>query len=110
MRALRQAQGERENSIESRRHPEGLRIRERTSKGEDAAVAASQCRAVAAQWQRAAAGLRDHRVAKFFIRWQRVSMPAYRPFLTDTQLAALMSYVRWVNRGEWQQKPLDLAH
>jgi mono/diheme cytochrome c family protein len=58
----------------------------------------------------ATAHLRAHPVAKFFIRWQRVSMPAYRAFLTDPQLAALMSYVRWVNGGEWQQKPLDLAH
>ncbi len=54
--------------------------------------------------------LRHHPLAKFFIRWQRVAMPAYRPFLTDTQLAALMSYVRWVNGGEWQRKPLELAH
>lgn len=56
------------------------------------------------------ARLRAHPLAKFFIRWQRVSMPAYRAFLTDTQLAALMSYVRWVNGGEWQQEPLALAH
>jgi hypothetical protein len=45
---------------------------------------------------------------RVFIRWQRVSMPAYRAFLTDTPLAALMSYVRWVNVDEWQQKPLEL--
>jgi mono/diheme cytochrome c family protein len=56
------------------------------------------------------AHLRDHPLAKFFIRWQRVSMPAYRAFLTDTQLEALMSYVRWVNSGEWRQKPLAPAH
>ena len=36
-------------------------------------------------------------------------MPAYRDFLTDTQLAALMSYVRWINSGEWQRRPLALA-
>jgi mono/diheme cytochrome c family protein len=55
------------------------------------------------------ARLRNHPLAKFFIRSQRVSMPAYRAFLTDTQLSALMSYVRWVNGGAWQQKPLELA-
>ena len=54
--------------------------------------------------------LRDHPIAKHFIAWQRVSMPAYKDFITDQQLQALMRYVRWVNDGEWQQKPLDLGH
>jgi hypothetical protein len=37
-------------------------------------------------------------------------MPAYSAFLNDRQLAALMRYVCWINSGDWQQKPLDLAH
>lgn len=56
------------------------------------------------------ARLRDHPIAKHFIEWQRVSMPAYKDFVTDQQLQALMRYVRWVHDGEWQQKPLDLGH
>ncbi len=54
--------------------------------------------------------LRDHPIAKHFINWQRVSMPAFKDFITDQQLQALMRYVRWVNDGEWQNKPLDLGH
>jgi mono/diheme cytochrome c family protein len=54
--------------------------------------------------------LRDNAIANYFIRRQRVYMPAYRDFLTDAQLQALMRYVRWINAGEWQNKPLDLGH
>ncbi len=54
--------------------------------------------------------LRDHPIAGYFIRSQRVYMPAYRNFINDEQLAALMRYVRWVNEGSWQNKPLDLGH
>jgi len=56
------------------------------------------------------ARLRDHPIAKYFIRWQRVSMPAYKTFLSDQQLQALMHYVWWVNDGAWQKQPLDLGH
>lgn len=54
--------------------------------------------------------LRTHFIAKHFIESQRVYMPAYGDFLDDKQLTALISYVRWVNAGEWQGKPLDLGH
>jgi mono/diheme cytochrome c family protein len=54
--------------------------------------------------------LRDNSIASYFIRSQRVYMPAYRDFINEQQLAALMSYVRWVNDGSWQSKPLDLGH
>jgi len=54
--------------------------------------------------------LRDHPIASYFINSQRVSMPAYRDFITDQQLQALMRYVRWVNEGSWQNRPLDLGH
>ena len=54
--------------------------------------------------------LRDNSIASYFIRSQRVYMPAYRDFINEQQLAALMSYVRWVNEGSWQNKPLDLGH
>jgi mono/diheme cytochrome c family protein len=54
--------------------------------------------------------LRDHPIAGHFINSQRVSMPAYKDFINDQQLRALMRYVRWVNDGEWQNRPLDLGH
>ncbi|MFI5396103.1 MAG: cytochrome c [Candidatus Binatia bacterium] len=47
--------------------------------------------------------------AAYFIRRQRVYMPAYRVFITDAELTTLMRYVRWVNAGGWQQQPLDLG-
>jgi mono/diheme cytochrome c family protein len=56
------------------------------------------------------ARLRNNPIASYFMRSQRVSMPAYRDFIDDKQLAALMRYVRWVNEGSWQGKPLDLGH
>jgi len=54
--------------------------------------------------------LRTNPIASFFVRRQRVSMPAYRDFVSDAQLGALMAYVRWVNNSEWQGHPLDLGH
>jgi mono/diheme cytochrome c family protein len=54
--------------------------------------------------------LRNHPIARYFTTSQRVFMPAYRGFVTDEQLHALMRYVRWVNEGTWQNQPLDLGH
>jgi mono/diheme cytochrome c family protein len=56
------------------------------------------------------ARLREHPIAKYFVRRQRVGMPAYRPFINDQQLQALVRYVRWINDGRWQAAPLDLGH
>jgi len=56
------------------------------------------------------ARLRDNWFASYFIRSQRVYMPAYHAFITEEQLQALMRYVRWVNEGSWQNKQLDLGH
>jgi mono/diheme cytochrome c family protein len=56
------------------------------------------------------ARLRDHWLARYFISWQRVYMPAYRNFITEEELTALMRYVRWVRAGDWRDQPLDLAH
>jgi mono/diheme cytochrome c family protein len=53
--------------------------------------------------------LRHHPIAKHFVRWQRVRMPAYRSFVTDEQLQALMRFVRWVNDGSWQTETMDLG-
>jgi hypothetical protein len=39
-----------------------------------------------------------------------VPMPAYRRFVSEQDVDALVRYVRWVNAGEWQGKPLDLGH
>jgi mono/diheme cytochrome c family protein len=54
--------------------------------------------------------LRDHPIARYFTRSQRVFMPAYHNFLSEEDVQALMRYVRWVNAGDWQNKPLDLGH
>jgi mono/diheme cytochrome c family protein len=54
--------------------------------------------------------LRENPIARHFIDSQRVYMPAYRNFIDDSQLAALIAYVRWVNEGQWQGKELDLGH
>jgi mono/diheme cytochrome c family protein len=54
--------------------------------------------------------LRRMRLARYFLEEQRVSMPAYRDFITQQQLDALMAYVKWVHAGEWHGKPLDLGH
>jgi len=56
------------------------------------------------------ARLRNSPLARHFIESQRVYMPAYRDFLNEQQLTALMRYVRWINEGDWQRKPLDLGH
>ena len=54
--------------------------------------------------------LRGHPIARYFTRSQRVFMPAYHNYLSEEDVQALMRYVRWVNAGEWQSKPLDLGH
>ena len=56
------------------------------------------------------ARLRDHPIARHFLRWQRVSMPAFRDFISDDELQALKHYVRWINSGDWQRNQLDLGH
>jgi mono/diheme cytochrome c family protein len=42
--------------------------------------------------------LRDSRVARFFMERQKVSMPAYREHLTETEVDALLAYVRWLRQ------------
>lgn len=54
--------------------------------------------------------LRENAFARYFLERQRVYMPAYRNFMNDTQLHALVRYIRWINDGQWQNKPLDLEH
>ena len=54
--------------------------------------------------------LRSQPIARFFTRSQRVFMPAFRDFMPEKDVQALMRYVRWVNEGSWQNKPLDLGH
>jgi len=52
--------------------------------------------------------LRNHPIARYFMRSQRVFMPAYHDFMPEKDLIALMRYVRWVNEGDWQAQPLHL--
>lgn len=46
--------------------------------------------------------LRGHVIARHFIDRQRVYMPAYKDWLTEPELDALVAYVRWVNGGGWK--------
>ncbi len=52
---------------------------------------------------------RANRLAAYFIHRQRVYMPAYRPYINDAELDALVRYVRWVHAGAWQNQPLPLG-
>jgi mono/diheme cytochrome c family protein len=54
------------------------------------------------------ARLRHHPIARYFMRGQRIAMPAYHDFMPETDLVAVMRYVRWVNAGAWQSQALDL--
>jgi len=54
--------------------------------------------------------LREHWLARRYVEGQKVYMPAYKGVLSDEEIRALMAYVRWVNRGEWQSRPLPLGH
>jgi len=54
--------------------------------------------------------LDNHPIAPFFTNRQRIQMPAYRDLLDDEQVDALMAYIKWVNRGEWQATGMALGH
>lgn len=54
--------------------------------------------------------LREHPIARYFIEGQRVYMPAYKDFIGDADLDALVRYVNWVHAGDWRDQPLDLGH
>ena len=54
--------------------------------------------------------LENHPIAPYFTRGQRIQMPAYGERLNDKQLAALMAFVQWVNRGDWQSVGMTLGH
>lgn len=56
------------------------------------------------------ARLDDHPIAPFFTERQRIQMPAYRDLLDDSQLAALMAYVTWINEGSWRETGMALGH
>lgn len=54
--------------------------------------------------------LENHPIAPYFTRGQRIQMPAYRNRLNQKQIDALMAFVAWVNRGEWQAQGMKLGH
>jgi mono/diheme cytochrome c family protein len=47
--------------------------------------------------------LAEHPVARFFMRRQAVQMPAYGDRLTDTELDALVAYIRWLRTGSGER-------
>ena len=56
------------------------------------------------------ARLRDHPIAHYFVEWQRVYMPAFKDFISDADLDALVAYVNWVHAGDWRDQPLEPGH
>lgn len=51
--------------------------------------------------------LRNDPLASYFIERQRIQMPRFRDRLQPTEVDALVAYVRWLARGEWQKAPLN---
>jgi mono/diheme cytochrome c family protein len=43
--------------------------------------------------------LREHVVARFFMRRQAVQMPAYGRHITEAEIDALVAYIRWLRKG-----------
>jgi mono/diheme cytochrome c family protein len=52
------------------------------------------------------ARLREHPIGSFFLKRQRIQMPAYKSFLSEEEIQAVAAYVRWLAEGEWQRQPL----
>ena len=48
------------------------------------------------------ARIKDHPIGGFFFRRQAIKMPAYRRFLSDADIGALIVYVQWIRAGSWQ--------
>lgn len=52
------------------------------------------------------ARVRDHWIGGFFSRRQVIQMPAYKDFLSEEELEALMDYVEWIASGEMARTPM----
>jgi mono/diheme cytochrome c family protein len=50
--------------------------------------------------------LRDDPLAGFFLRRQRIQMPAFGKFLSDQEVEAAAAYVKWLAAGTWQRQAL----
>jgi mono/diheme cytochrome c family protein len=46
--------------------------------------------------------------ASFFLKRQRIQMPAYGEFLSESDIEAVAAHVRWLAGGEWRH--LTLGH
>lgn len=51
--------------------------------------------------------LRDDPLASFFLKRQRIQMPAFEDHLQPADIDALVAYVRWLAGGEWKRAPLQ---
>ncbi|HVN87955.1 MAG TPA: c-type cytochrome [Candidatus Binatia bacterium] len=51
----------------------------------------------------------DQGLGRFFFNRQRIRMPAYKGFVSETDLQAIATYVRWLAGDSWRSEPL-LAH
>ncbi len=51
--------------------------------------------------------LRNDALAAYFLERQRIQMPAYKDRLQETDVEALVAYVRWLASAQWQRAPLN---
>lgn len=51
--------------------------------------------------------LRNDPLASYFIERQRVQMPAFKDHLQPADIDALVAYITWLARGEWEHAPLN---
>ena len=51
--------------------------------------------------------LRNDPLASYFIERQIIQMPAYKDRLKPEEIDALVAYVQWLAKGEWQKMPLN---
>jgi mono/diheme cytochrome c family protein len=51
--------------------------------------------------------LESHPIASFFTRRQIVQMPAYKSFLDDEEIEALVALLGWIQAGGPEQEPLS---
>jgi mono/diheme cytochrome c family protein len=50
--------------------------------------------------------LADDPIASVFLERQRIQMPAYERFLTESEINDLVAYVRWLSGETWRARPL----
>ncbi len=50
--------------------------------------------------------LSEQPLAAYFLRRQRLQMPAYKNFLSEDDIGAIVAYVHWLAAGQWREQKL----